>query len=307
MAVISNTHQSFVTTTRGIRREIPPMVLFERAKKLGIWNPADIDFSKDGADWKALTDNQRTYILYLASQFVAGEEAVTLDLLPLIQAVASQGHLEEEMFLTTFLWEEAKHVDFFSRALDAWGVSRTGLDKYHTKAYSRLFYEIFPQRMMALYDDPSPANMVRASTTYNLAIEGILAETGYYSWYNIMDENDILPGTRQGVRNIQMDESRHIAYGVFLLSRLIAEDPSLFDLIQEIMDEVLQVLVENNIELQESYGDIPFNFSYDDVNAFAMGQYQKRIARIEKAKGKTLEELYKTTSMTDILEESAVS
>lgn len=34
--------------------------------------------------------------------FQAGEESVTLDLLPLIQVIAGEGRIEEEMFLTSF-------------------------------------------------------------------------------------------------------------------------------------------------------------------------------------------------------------
>lgn len=307
MAVVSNTHESFVTTTRGLRREIPPMVLWERAKKLGIWNPADFDFSQDTKDWAKLTDKQREYTLMLASQFISGEEAVTLDLLPLIKIVSEQGHLEEEMFLTTFLWEEAKHVDFFSRALDAYGVKSQDLAQYHPPTYSKLFYETFPQRMKALYDDPSPAAMVRASTTYNLGIEGILAETGYFMWYKLMDSEGILPGTRQGLRKIQMDESRHIAYGVFLISRLIVEDPSLYEIVEEIMDEMLQYLVDSNQQTQERIGDIPFDFNYDEVLEFGMSQHARRMAKIGKARGKTLEELYKTAAVEEMLEDSTTS
>ncbi len=44
-------HTSFATTTRGLNRDLPPMRLFEKAKKLGIWNPSDIDFSKDKQHW----------------------------------------------------------------------------------------------------------------------------------------------------------------------------------------------------------------------------------------------------------------
>lgn len=44
------THTSFAATTRGLNRDLPPMRLFEKAKKLGIWNPSDIDFSKDKQD-----------------------------------------------------------------------------------------------------------------------------------------------------------------------------------------------------------------------------------------------------------------
>ncbi|MEK7794609.1 MAG: R2-like ligand-binding oxidase, partial [Candidatus Hydrogenedentota bacterium] len=222
MAVLDRrvAHEQFASTTRGLRREMPPMVLFEKAKRLGIWNPADIDFSQDVKDWHSLTDDQRDYVLYLTSQFQAGEEAVTLDLLPLINVIAREGRIEEEMFLTTFLWEEAKHLDFFNRFLTAIDAP-VDLNEYHNPCYSRVFYEILPERLLALQEDPSRENMVRAATTYNLAIEGIMAETGYYLWYSIMDAKNIFPGAKQGIRNIQLDESRHIAYGVFLISRLM--------------------------------------------------------------------------------------
>ena len=300
MAVDLKTHDNFVTTTRGLRRDILPMLLFERSKKLGIWNPADIDFSQDTKDWAALSPKQQKYTMRLASQFISGEEAVTLDLLPLISTIAQQGHLEEEMFLTTFLWEEAKHIDFFSRALASYGVEASSLEEHHLPAYRELFYETLPRRMNALYDDPSPANLVRASATYNLGIEGILAETGYYMWYRLMDSNDILPGTREGMRKLQLDESRHIAYGVFLLSRLIAEDESLFEIIEEIMDEMMVYLVESNAQTEADIGEIPFDFDYDEVLAFGQTQHTRRMNRISKAKGKTVEEIYSSSrSMID--------
>ena len=198
------------------------------------------------------------------------------------------------MYLTNFLWEEAKHVDFFSKALAAYGVPAQGLEAYQPPSYRELFYETFPRRMHALYDDPSPANVVRASATYNLGIEGILAETGYFMWYSIMDTNKILPGTREGIRHIQLDESRHMAYGVFLLSRLIAEDESLFEIVEEVMDEMLEYLGRTNAETEERIGEIPFDFDYEQVMAFGTVQYERRMARISKARGKTLEEIYRS-------------
>jgi len=65
------------------------------------------------------TVTHRDLILRLTASFVAGEEAVTLDILPLIMTVAREGRVEEELYLTTFLFEEAKHTDFFRRFLDA--------------------------------------------------------------------------------------------------------------------------------------------------------------------------------------------
>ena len=75
-------HESFVTTTRGLRQDTLPYRLFQKAKKLGGWDPNDIDFSQDIVDWNSLTEVQRAGTLRLLVQFQAGEEAVTLDLLP---------------------------------------------------------------------------------------------------------------------------------------------------------------------------------------------------------------------------------
>ena len=123
---------SFQTTSeRRLDRDSFPMKLWEKAKKYGIWNPAEIDFSQDAKDWQSLNDLEKEYMIRTVSQFQAGEEAVTLDLLPLIMAIAQEGRLEEEMFLTTFLWEEAKHVDGFNLYIDAvLGSSREDLHQW---------------------------------------------------------------------------------------------------------------------------------------------------------------------------------
>jgi ribonucleoside-diphosphate reductase beta chain len=97
-----------------LRADSYPMQLYEKAKRLGVWNPADIDLSQDREDWDAMDAERRQAILRLTARFLGGEEAVTLDLLPLVLAIARQGRLEEEVFLATFLFEEAKHTDFFS-------------------------------------------------------------------------------------------------------------------------------------------------------------------------------------------------
>ena len=100
------------------------MRLYHKAKKLGIWDPQSIDFTQDILDWQHLKDTEKESLLQLTALFQAGEECVTLDLLPLVMVIAREGRLEEEMFLTTFLWEEAKHTEFFRRFLER-GCART--------------------------------------------------------------------------------------------------------------------------------------------------------------------------------------
>ena len=97
-------HTSFTTTgVRGLRHDILPMRLYHKAKKLGVWDPRTIDFSQDIIDWQNCTEVEKLSLLALTALFQAGEESVTLDLLPLMMVIAQEGRLEEEMFLTTFL------------------------------------------------------------------------------------------------------------------------------------------------------------------------------------------------------------
>ncbi|GMA51434.1 hypothetical protein GCM10025857_27910 [Alicyclobacillus contaminans] len=83
-------HATFATVTRSLREDILPYRLYQKAKRFGIWDPKDIDLSRDVADWQELTDPQREGTLRLLAQFQAGEEAVTLDLLPLVMVIARE-------------------------------------------------------------------------------------------------------------------------------------------------------------------------------------------------------------------------
>lgn len=289
-------HQQFVTTTRGLQRQIPPMRLFEKAKKYGIWNPSEIDFTQDKADWQQLQPDEKDVLLRLTALFQAGEEAVTLDLLPLIMTIAKEGRIEEEMFLTTFLWEEAKHTDFFRRFLDeVAGMPDQNLNHYHTENYRYLFYEALPEALNRLTHDSSPEAQVQASVTYNMIVEGVLAETGYHAYFHMLQSNNLMPGQVRGVQLLKQDESRHIAYGIFLISRLIAQDDRLWDVAESTMNTLLMPAIGVIHETFALYDPVPFGMVVDDFVNFAMMQFQKRIDRIEKARGATLDEIYRVT------------
>lgn len=293
---MTTTHKIFATTSsRGLRQDILPMRLYHKAKKLGIWDPQSVDFSQDILDWQGLKDTEKETLLQLTTLFQAGEECVTLDLLPLVMVIAQEGRLEEEMFLTTFLWEEAKHTEFFRRFLDEVAQEHNDLHHYHTASYRTLFYETLPQNMHALLTDQSPAAQAKASVTYNLIVEGVLAETGYHAYYNMLDRNNIMPGLKHGVGLLKRDESRHLAYGVFLISRLVAQDPSLWPIVEKHMNALLipalgvvNELFEGADELEET----PFGLTIDEYLNYATMQFSKRYQRIQRARDETVEQLY---------------
>jgi ribonucleoside-diphosphate reductase beta chain len=294
-------HITFATTTHGLRRDAPAMRLYEKAKRLGIWNPSDIDLHRDRADWLALADDERDILRRLTAMFQAGEEAVTLDLLPLIMTIAAEGRIEEEMFLTTFLFEEAKHTDFFSRflsevAASAADVAPGDLSRYHSDNYRAVFYHALPAVLGALQSDRSPAAQVRAAVTYNMLVEGMLAETGYHAYFTVLERTDLMPGTRRGIALLKQDESRHIAYGIYLLSRLVAEDAALWTVLEEQMNALLPAALGVIGDVFAAYDPVPFGLVEEDFIDYGLAQFQKRLGRLEKARGMSLAEITRATN-----------
>jgi ribonucleoside-diphosphate reductase beta chain len=198
-----------------------------------------------------------------------------------MRAIAREGRFDEELYLTTFLFEEGKHTQFFRRFLDEVAGSPDGLASFHGPSYRALFEDELPRAMEALVTDPSAAAQVRASVTYNLVVEGVLAETGYHSYFEALDKEQLLPGLREGLRLVKQDESRHIAYGIYLLTRLLAADPALWEIVEERMAALLPLALGVVDESFERYGDIsPFGLEREQIAAFAASQFQARLERI---------------------------
>ncbi len=284
----------------GLRHDTLPMRLYHKAKKLGIWDPRDIDLTRDQQDWQGIPEDYKERLRGLILSFQAGEEAVTLDLLPLVMTMAREGRLEEEMFLTTFLWEEAKHTEFFRRVLDEvlqeredmhWLVSAS------TSTTRDLFADDLPEAMNLLLTDPSPVNQVKASIIYNMIVEGVLAETGYYSFSRLLSASNMMPGLLQGIQLIKRDESRHIAYGVFLISRLVAQDKSLWPIVEGRMRELFARIERN----QEQNG------TPQPIRDYARQQFEKRLTRIGRAREQSLEQIYQATDGEEMAEAETMS
>ncbi|MED4920883.1 R2-like ligand-binding oxidase [Weizmannia sp. CD-2023] len=293
-------HERFQTVEGQINWNDPMYKLYEKAKRNGGWNPADIDFSQDREDFLQLREEERIASLPLISSFSAGEEAVTLDILPMLHAMARQGRLEDTMFLTTFLHDEAKHTEMFSRWQQAVGVGDLDLSAYHNDSYKRIFYEALPEAMERLYTDDSPEAVIRAATVYNMIVEGVLAESGYYSFRQIYKKAGLFPGILQGIDYLNMDEGRHIQFGIYTIQRLVVGNEERFKLFHDYMDElwahaygVVEYLVGLAVLLREqSNFESRIVFEPDMMRQYAVKQFHIRKSKIDRArKYKNLSEL----------------
>lgn len=199
------------------------------------------------------------------------------------------------MYLTTFLFEEAKHTDFFRRFLDEVAGGRVDLEAYHSDNYRFIFYQALPEALLGLQSDRSPSAQVRASVTYNMVVEGVLAETGYHAFFTALERNNRMPGLRKGIALLKQDESRHIAYGIYLLSRLVAEHPDVWDELQAQMNSLLPAAIGVIADAFSAYETIPFGLVESDFIDYAMNQFSKRSERLEKARGAGLDEINRVT------------
>src|SRR3954452_13087142 len=79
----------------------------------GNWRATEIDFGQDRVDWRErLTEEQRRSALWLYTLFFHGEDSVTDNLSPYIEAAPRE---EQKYFLATQQVDEARHAIFFAR------------------------------------------------------------------------------------------------------------------------------------------------------------------------------------------------
>jgi ribonucleoside-diphosphate reductase beta chain len=268
-----------------------PLRLYAKGNRK-FWNPADIDFSRDAEDWQSLTDVERHAATMLCAQFIGGEEAVTEDIQPFMTAMSAEGRFGDQMFLSQFCFEEAKHTEVFRRWLDAVGVTED-LHPYvaANPGYRAIFYEALPASLHTLADDPSPENQVRASVTYNHVVEGTLALTGYHAWQRVCTTRGILPGMQEVVRRIGDDERRHMAWGTFTCRRHVAGDDRLWDVVQQRMGELLpHALTQIQWSLAQ-FDEPPFGITDADLVTYAGDRAQRRLGAIASARGVAAKEV----------------
>ncbi|WP_190819002.1 R2-like ligand-binding oxidase [Saccharopolyspora pogona] len=276
----------------GLNWDSLPLRLFNKGNAK-FWNPADIGFSKDTEDWQRLNEDEQRSVASLCAQFIAGEEAVTQDLQPFVAAMAAEGRFGDEMYLTQFVFEEAKHTQVFRLWLDAIGLTEDlhGLVE-ENPGYREIFYRALPESLHALHDDPSPENQVRASVTYNHIVEGTLALTGYYAWHKICVSRGILPGMQEVIRRIGDDERRHMAWGTFTCRRHVADDERNWDIVQDQMGRLLpHAIAQVQWKPEDAPEVLPFELDMDELTAYASDRATRRLGAISSARGVPLAQI----------------
>jgi ribonucleotide reductase beta subunit family protein with ferritin-like domain len=250
----------------------------------GNWRATEVDLSQDRIDWhERMTPEQRRGLMWIFTLFFHGEDAVADTLGPYVDAAPLE---EQKEFLTTQQVDETRHTVLFKRFFEevvgvgdgtVGGTLRAtapDLTWGHRQTFGHL--EEMAQRLRENRRDKRL--LARAVTLYHIMIEGGLAQSGQHILETKLEELDLLPGFRAGLRNVALDEQRHIAFGVRLLADLYREDPDA--ICEAIVDEFREVLPWTTC-----VGELPgWDETYTTSLGYTLQELYEEGARMQEAR-----------------------
>jgi hypothetical protein len=212
----------------------------------GNWRATEIDFTVDKTHWaERFSDFERRAALWNYAMFFHGEDAVAEDLSPFIDAAPRE---EQKYFLTTQQVDEARHAVFFNRFMHevverGEGTVASALEATRpelTWGFVKTF-EMLHRVVDELRRDRSRTKLAQAVTMYHFVVEATLAQPGQHFISDYLTDRELLPGFREGMHKVALDEQRHIGFGVKLLRDLASEDPDVPEAVAEQLRAVTPV------------------------------------------------------------------
>jgi ribonucleotide reductase beta subunit family protein with ferritin-like domain len=249
----------------------------------GNWSATELDFSEDARQWREeFSEFERTAALWNYALFFWGEDAVADNLSPYIDAAPRE---EQKYFLATQQVDEARHAVFFKRFMQevcgiGSGSVSSGLYAIQpqlTPGFRKIFGRL-DTMAQELRVDRSKPKLAAGIALYHIVIEAGLAQPGQHMISDYLEERELLPAFREGMRKIALDEQRHIAFGVKLLADLAREDARVPGAVAGLLREVLpytgQVLQPPGWD--ERYLTC-FGYTFDKIGAVGVTSLESRL------------------------------
>ena len=206
------------------------------------WSAMDLDFSRDKEGWDGLSEIQRKSALWIYSMFFFGEDSVTDNLSPYIDAAPLE---EQKYFLASQQIDEARHAIFFHRffsevigAGDDIAATLAFTEKHLGWGYRQVFNRL-DKMADELRRDRSLPKFAQAITLYHLVVEAAMAQPGQHFIEDFFVREGTMPGFSAGMEHVSRDEQRHIGFGVKVLSELLAESDECKAAVDELLTEVM--------------------------------------------------------------------
>ncbi|HZB78112.1 MAG TPA: hypothetical protein VE526_17910 [Solirubrobacteraceae bacterium] len=215
-------------------------VFFSRIVARLQWDATAIDLAPDARAWPGLPAERRRRLTTLFAGFCVAEEAVSEHLAPFPEAARHTSMASAETLMAWAFYlqrrDEQRHARLFDR-IGAEVLGLTGATPAERRAAARAdvppaMLELFEVRLPALAAELAAgrAGLADGVGLYHMLLEGVVFDAGQHA---LLDDpaDGALPGVREGVRRVELDERWHIGFG---LRCLIETQPS-----ADLLDDLL--------------------------------------------------------------------
>jgi ribonucleoside-diphosphate reductase beta chain len=214
-----------------------PRQLYSMAKTLGVWDPAKIDLTEDKGHWQMLNPAQREQLIKVCALFYEGEVSVSDTLAWFMLAVPE---LERRMFLSTQIFEEVKHAEFFERYFQE-VCGKVDTTAYLVPEYKGVLLDELRQRGEAIgaaltggRNGDLGLALTLFACHYMGVVEGIMALTGYEFFEDLLAKTGMFPRLLEGIKLIRADEGRHLVHGMDYLREQLEQHPEYAEPVREL-------------------------------------------------------------------------
>lgn len=184
------------------------------------WQAGRIDLAADAEEWATLDDDVRRAVTgAVAWRHLRARQATTA-LVSFVDAAPTE---EQQVFLTTELVDEARHVVLFDRFVtevmgeDAATVASRAPD-VEDDALRELLLDVLPEgsERLAAAAQPDLGRLVSAVTVYQLGIVGLVGLTEQRFLADHLRSREVLPGLLEAIHLTARDSARHTAFALRL-------------------------------------------------------------------------------------------
>jgi ribonucleoside-diphosphate reductase beta chain len=184
------------------------------------WDPHGIDLEPDAEAWPRLPEERRERLTKLLAGFRIADDAVSEHLEPFGPA-ANDSLISWVVFLQRR--DEKRHATFFDRV--AAEVLRLPGDTEDERRLAAR--ELAPPAILELFEERLPAmaaamaegriGLSDGMALYHMTLEGMVLSAGQHALLTELEDR-ALPGVREGVYHVELDERWHIGFGLRCLN-----------------------------------------------------------------------------------------